>query len=562
MKRNGSKNKDFEIIVDGDVDLNFEDQKTSKKNKNSCLGLIIKVFLGILLLLVVMLVVLSFRRKNNDAEVVVSYENSGLYTYGRLINALFNYDAYALDIVVGYGEGDSYLAQEWAYVNGVTLREELLKKIANSVKFNYPLLQDGSDSLMNNGELLTVIHPDYEKIVATMHEDRSYIEALYISSGYTEKDYDFNDKMFNLLCQYVVDRLDIPVTSSDISLPLVMSSSGNLVISDDAVLDDLLFGSDSVREVYRTFSQLCLGWTGEKLERYIVQEEQHNPEYDAWYELFSYYYELDNGKFSKGRSKWEPWYVRDENNRLILDYEGNQIVNYYTVKDEDGNDWVQPDETIVVNVEKTRMVEDAWIEERGILYTMIGTDYLQNEYEGTSNTSFRVGDGSVERPAGIGTSIISKVLCEDGKYRDVRVTLLGYWTGKDAIDYVESFSTRNKGFTVTSVVQLICFEVQIENLSDEEITLSSEMILCDSNANISSRTGTVYDFIDTLTVKAGETVILNDWATSTELSQKYVCWGKSFERKYKMVYFNILAGSGDIPTYSAYEQFTGKSQLK
>jgi hypothetical protein len=145
---------------------------------------------------------------------------------------------------------------------------------------------------------------------------------------------------------------------------------------------------------------------------------------------------------------------------------------------------------------------------------------------------------------------------------------MGYWTDQDAIDYAEKFSTKNRGFTTSSVVQLICYEIYIENLEDEPFSfVSSEMTLADRNTNISSRTGTMYGFSETVYLAGHgdadklDRTIINDWATSTELAQKYVCWGKDFGRTYSMVFFDCLAGTGEIPTYSAYEQFTGKSNL-
>ena len=87
------------------------------------------------------------------------------------------------------------------------------------------------------------------------------------------------------------------------------------------------------------------------------------------------------------------------------------------------------------------------------------------------------------------------------------------------------------------------------------------MSLADKNSNIAARTGVMYGFKSSATLKPHESVILNDWATSTELEQKYVVWGKSFQRIHEMVYFNVLAGTGEIPTYSAYLSFTGNSSL-
>jgi hypothetical protein len=191
----------------------------------------------------------------------------------------------------------------------------------------------------------------------------------------------------------------------------------------------------------------------------------------------------------------------------------------------------------------------------------MGTHYIET-YNGEGDTTYRVGDGSKTHPAGIGTTIITKVKCTDGEYHDVRVALVGYWTGQDAIDYAELFSTKNRGFTTVSVVKLICYEVQIENLENQAFTFeTTEMSLADDNSNISSRTGTMYGFSQNITLQAGETQIVNDWASSTELEQKYAIWGKDFGRTYPMVYFDCLAGTGVIPPYSAYKAFTGQSSI-
>ena len=140
---------------------------------------------------------------------------------------------------------------------------------------------------------------------------------------------------------------------------------------------------------------------------------------------------------------------------------------------------------------------------------------------------------------------------------------MGYWIDQNAIDYAESFSTKNKGFTTQSVIRLISYEVEIENLENAPITFeTTEMTLCDQNSNITARTGTLYGYTETTTLQPGEKKFINDWGASTELDQKYVCWGKSFGRVYPMVYFNILAGSGEIPPYSAYELFKGHSSVK
>lgn len=507
-----------------------------------------------------------------------TYESSGKFALDNLQSSLNNYDASKVDDCVGTKDGDSYLGQEWAFVNGVKLREEFIKKVTGVVKFEYPQVQqmsttgvgmtnkDGSkimiESMMNNGEAVTVTIPDYDAIAQTMDEDIKQIQSMFKSSKYSDRDYEWYDEMANLMLQYICDKDKIPTKTVDLKIPLAINAGGRPYVKDDALLDDALFGSDEFHDACAKFAQLCLGYTGFKDEHYTEKEEQPNPEYEEWYKLFNQYYTEDNGKFNKNTSKWEPWYLRDENNNYILDENGEKKINYYSVKDANGKDWIEPAKTIMVDVDKVRQVPDEWVEETGILYNWIGCNYIQNKYDGKGDTVVRVGDGSIDKPAGIGTTIITKVLCTDGQYHDVRVALLGYWTEQNAIDYAEKFSSKNRGFTTSSVVQLITYEVSVENLESQDITfVSSEMTLTDKNSNISSRTGTMYGFSGTVTVKPGETQIINDWATSTELAQKYVCWGKDFGRNYSMVYFDALAGTGNIPKYSAYEQFTGKSSI-
>lgn len=552
------------------------------------------IILAVVLLATIGVVVVKTLTKKPVAQEQV-YETSGKYALDSLQNALNNYDATTIDSLVGIEDGDSYIAQEWAYVNRVKIREEFIQKICALVTFSYPQVQqlstegevminaDGSpimiESYMNNGEAVIVTIPDYNKIAQTMDEDYNSIIKMFKSSKYTPEDYTWNDEMANLMLQYIMDEASftsIPTKQVEMNLEIRLNTEGKPYIVNDAVLDDALFGSEDFHYMCAKFSQLCVGWTGYKDEHYTVQELQHNPEYDDWFKLFIKYFEADGGiydsatgefknvqkAFDKRKSKWEPWYLRDDNNVVQKHEDGTYIVNYFSVKDENGNDWIQPDEEIMVEVDKVRQIEDPWIEETGIMYNWIGQNFIQNVYQGLGDTRVRVGDGSREYPAGIGTTLITKALCNDGKFHDVRVALVGYWTDQHAIDYAEKFSTKNRGFTTSSVVQLICYEVSIENLEDEAITFeASEMTLADRNTNISSRTGTMYGFSETVTIQPGETIIINDWATSTELSQKYVCWGKNFGRQFSILFFDALAGTGDIPSYSAYEQFTGKSSI-
>ena len=535
--------------------------------------------------LVIVLAVLVLGKKNGKPDepielipISYNYEASGKFAYDQLWNSLATFDATKLDALIGTEDGDSWLAREWAYVNGVKLREEFIIKVCSSVKFEYPMIEQLSttgvvmtnelgepimiSSYMNNGESMKVTVPDYKTLLYTMDEDIEYIKHMYNSSGYDIQDFDYSNELINLMLQWICDKVSIPTKVVEVNLPVGLNLAGQPYIKDDSELDKLLFSNVELRELCKKFSQICMEYDGYIDEIYYVDEEVHNPEYDEWYKRFMYFYEKDNGIFDKRTSMWEPWYLRDENHNIVMDENGNRVVNYYSVKAEDGTDWIEPEETIIQTVAKTRKVESPWIDETGIIYNWIGTYYLENEYKGIGDTSLRVGDGTRERPAGIGTSINTKVKCTDGSYANVRVKVIGYWTGQDAIDYAESFSSKNRGFSVTSVVQLITYEIQIENLELYPIKFYSEISLADDNSNISTRTGTMYGFSEEVELGAKQTVVINDWSTSTELQHKYVVWGKSFGRNFPMVYFNLLAGEGEIPTYSAYEYFTGKSKLK
>lgn len=536
----------------------------------------------VLAVVIVVVGVVAFKKFSGGTKAPVKelvYETTGKYAYDNLLTAIQSQDATQIDASVGTKDGDSYIAQEWAYINGVALRQEFLSKVSSMVKFTYPESsttdangnKTSETSYMNNGENVTITIPDYNAISSEMDADKEYIVSLMKSAGYKNTDYDWSEEMANLMFQWILDRSKFPTTTVDMALPI--GNNGKAYVKDDSALDDTLFGSDAFRDMSDKFSQIATEFTGYKDEEYTEKEEQHNDEYDEWFKLFIKYYKQDGGKynkktgkfsgghFHKGSSKWEPWYLRDDNNNFILDEDGNKVVNYYSVKKKDGTDWIQPDETIMVEVKKTRQVENPWTPESGIRYNILGTHYIQTVYNGKGDKTFRVGDGTKENPAGIGTSIITKAPDASGTYHDVKVTLIGYWTKQNAIDYVESFDTRNRGFSTTSAVSLIAFEVRVENLEQKPIKIIADMALSDGNSNVSSRTGTVYGFESEKEIQPGESVILNDWATSTELEQKYVVWGKSFGRNYAMVYFDCLAGTGKIPSYSAYKAFTGESSL-
>lgn len=547
------------------------------------------LFIGIgVVVLIIALVIFSAiaKGKKSGVPVTTAYEKTGRYVLDLYQNALLNHNREDLDVLAN----TSYIAKEWDYANGSELRNSFINSVCSYVKFEYPKSQakdaksnplvdaNGSpitvEADMLSNETITATVVDYEKIALTMEEDRAFIQDMYKKSKLTPEDYIYKYKMADLMIEYILSKGVLPTKTVDISIPIVSgdyippttevadetedsesqkSSGVAYKIDNDAVLDDLLFGSEAFHNMEDTFSKIATNWTGKKMETYMADDWVENPEYTEWHDILVQRMEADGGKFTK-KSTWEPWYLRDENNNFVYDENGEKVVNYYSIKDENGNDWIQPDEKIMGKVEKEREVDDPFVPESSITYVWCGANFIENEYTGKSDTTMQIGDGSKERPAGVGTEIVTVVLGDDGKYHDVKVTLTGYWIGKNAIDYSIGFSEKNRGFDNSSVVKLITYEVQVENLDKKnDITIDSEMYLADENSNQSARTGTMYGFYgEKITIPAGKITVINDWATSTELERKYVCWGKSFGRNFPTVWFKVLAGNGGvIETYDA-----------
>ena len=537
--------------------------KKEKSGKKSKLPLILGIILGVAVLGVggyFLYKHLTYEEPPLVAEKI-DYANSGMAIYQDLESKLHNYDAQALDTLIGTKNGDSYLAQEWAYVNEVAIRQEFIKKVCSQVKFEFPMVNQKSTTRvempeleqvvcpMNNGEVPIVEIPDYVTIANKMETDRDYIQNLFVKSGYKISDYDFTNEITNLFIEYYLSLDTIPTTKIEIETPINLS---NKTVISDAGLDKMLFGSDEFHAMLAKFSQCCLSFTGYQ-DNYVIKEtEVINPDYTTWLEKFLPEFEKDGGTYDKQTNKFSDtaptesstWYVND--------------TGKYVIKE---GELVQPDYMIVTKEEVNEPIKLDWIEETGIAYNWLGLYYLTNDYKGTGSTVTRYGDGTLDRPAGVGTSIITKVKGADLKYHDVRITLVGYWTGQDAIDYIYQQSSSNRGFQANAALQFICYELQIENLEDAEFTFSSEMALTDNKGTVSMYSGVLYGFKNkNITIKPLESIYINDWAASLEINQKYVAWGKSFGIDHDLVYFNLLAGTGEIPPYSAYKQFTGLAE--
>lgn len=569
VKRAGAHSKQMdEIEANGGhikgvmtSDSGAEDEPSTENSGSTLKKVLPLVIIGVLI--VAIIGVVAYRKSHNN-KPIVQIGNPYKAAQQSLETALHSYDASTLDKVVGVKEGDSYLAQEWAWVNNNALRQEYIKKMCGLVKFDY-----SSDS-----ETVKVTIPDFDSMASMVtDDDNKRLISMYMeSAGYKDTDYDWTYELADLMCQWVTELKEVPTTTKEIKIPVQ-----NGVVTDDSALDDAIFGSDEFHNFEDKFGQVAINWAGKKKEVYFEYEMQDNPEYAKWKERFEHYYFADGGyydsdlgryrggHFSKEYSKWEPFYKYQKkgSRKVVQKYKNGDLkVRYYSVKDENGNDWIQPAKQTKQKVKKTRMVDDVWEPEHVLLYNVFGTHYIQTSYNGKGYKTFQVGDGTLKHPAGVGTWVITKVLCADGKYHDVRVAVIGYWKGQDALDYLEQIDARNVGHTTESSIQYITYEVRVENLEDDTIVIpSTEMCLADRNSNTFGKSGTEYGFTTNVEIKAHDIVTMNDWDSSTELDQYYVCWGRSFQRTYPFVFFKILAGTGKVPKYSAYEQFTGSSSM-
>lgn len=569
VKRAGAHSKQMdEIEANGGhikgvmtSDSDAEDEPSTENSGSTLKKVLPLVIIGVLIVSIIGVV--AYRKSHNN-KPIVQIGNPYKAAQQSLETALHSYDASTLDKVVGVKEGDSYLAQEWAWVNNNALRQEYIKKMCGLVKFDY-----SSDS-----ETVKVTIPDFDSMASIVtDDDNKRLISMYMeSAGYKDTDYDWTYELADLMCQWVTELKEVPTTTKEIKIPVQ-----NGVVIDDSALDDAIFGSDEFHNFEDKFGQVAINWAGKKKEVYFEYEMRDNPEYAKWKERFEHYYFADGGyydsdlgryrggHFSKEYSKWEPFYKYQKkgSRKIVQKYKNGDLkVRYYSVKDENGNDWIQPAKQTKQKVKKTRMIDDVWEPEHVLLYNVFGTHYIQTSYNGKGYKTFQVGDGTLKHPAGVGTWVITKVLCADGKYHDVRVAVIGYWKGQDALDYLEQIDARNVGHTTESSIQYITYEVRVENLEDDTIVIpSTEMCLADRNSNTFGKSGTEYGFTTNVEIKAHDIVTMNDWDSSTELDQYYVCWGRSFQRTYPFVFFKILAGTGKVPKYSAYEQFTGSSSM-
>lgn len=411
---------------------------------------------------------------------------------------------------------DSWVLKEIEYANGSKMRQDFIKTVLSNIKFEYPNVQASNsrglmfdkignpimvESPMVSGESTYVNHIDYNALASKMQDDRDKILKMLAEKGYKPTDYTYQDEMIDLMLEYIGTIEKLPMVSTEINIPLRNEQiqsvdkkgrpvyTDKYIVTDDIELDKVLFSSNDFHRMCDSFSMVITGWKPN-----ITQQEQDNPEYAV------YQRGIADGTISA--------------------------------------DTKAPDKKVMVNI----VDGESFPTEEVIHYRWLGSYYLQNEYSKDKPIMPQVGDGTFEKPAGIDTSIITKAIGSDGLAHDIRIELNTVLRDQEAIDYLSKFSEQNRGFIVAGALKLICFEYTVTNLETAPITITDDLVLCDKNSDQSSKTGSIFGLTESVTLKQGESAVMQNWGTSTEMDRKYLIWGKSFNRNYPSVWFKVLAG--------------------
>ena len=471
-------------------------EKVRTMKKLTAGRIVLMVLVGIVVSFLIFVVVGSVytNKIRYPAKEEIIVENTGRY-------ALESFNRSVKELNTGI-EG-AYLDREYSYANANSDRQAFMKYVAGTVLytpdivnaknvFGNDLVDPETDEIVTEtswvslGEEVTLSYVDYSAI----EFDADKVKDMVKSSGLTVSDVSYQDRVTDLFCEYIysIPVEEVPVKSVRRVPALIAEGNGYVVgIDEDVYLDKLLFSSNELYDCFERFAEVAgkAANGGKSLSK--------SDEYVAWTKLSeakkTYPAPLMYGKYSIGR---------------------------------------------------------LWL----------GAYYLSNEYVYDNNhggVSPQLGDGSFEQPASVGTPVVTYVLRGGGeeslrKY-PIRVTMIEFGVSQDAIDYFQSKDVQNRGYDVTSEVQYCYYVFEITNLSNETLDIYDNASLCDSSANVSNRTGMIYGLQDHVVLAPEETGYIETWGRSTELNLKYVIWGADFARRESPVWFRVLAGDLEDPTW-------------
>ena len=487
-----SEDQNLENLPTNDS-VKFRSSKVKKVTPGSIVAM---VFLGLVVSFVFFLVTsclyTRYIRFPDEQERV--WEESRLFSLQNFCD-----DVNDLEISVS----NSYLMREKSYANKNIDRERFMKYVVASVSYRSDMVAKknvyGNEyidpesgevtyerSWVDENEKVSVSFINYSQIVF----DSKKVELLVSEAGLSANDIDYRNKLTDLFCRYIygINVEELPKMSVERVPQLGWNGKGyDALLSEDIYLDKALFSSNSLYDCFERFAESVASILGIKLDE--------TSEYLSWSSL-------NNSD--------------KENTAMPLRY------GQYSI----GRTWC-------------------------------GSYYLLNEHYENGNkvdVAPQIGNGSGSQPAGVGTSVITYELRknEEGSIErlPIRITLREFGVSQNAINWFQKKSIQNRGYDVTSEVQYCYFVFEITNLSYETLVIDDNSSLCDVSANCSSRTGIVYGLQSSVTLEPGETGVIESWSRSTELNLKYVIWGKDFARMEEPVWFRVLAGDLEDPSWN------------
>lgn len=488
----------------------------------------------------------------------VDYEQTGRRAVDEYISLVkkFDYENMNKQGEEEFSDGVSYIGMEQEYANSGEAQLQFLSKVFGVVVVKYPEVaiqsNKGGDyvdkagnksmveSPLTDGEPVKVTIVDWNALSTSITGNAVNIADSFRANGYSKDDLDITNKLSTMFCQYINSLPELPTTEvewtpevEDIGKEINEGKEKKTVpfyiLKSDGLLDNLILGSDAYHTCLDAFGKAATSWTPTVKQSYIGT----NPKYTKWKKqykkitryckkkkksypggkkLIKYNKKMQLQKYKKGKKKGEYIYIKKPKKKATL----------------------------------TRDVDNPYVPEVYLPYTYLGSYFAQNGYNnGQTKVMPLLGNGTFQQPAGVGTPVLTKVRATDGKFYDCRVTLTMYVAGQSAINYAARYSEKNRGFLSNNTVQLSCFEVTVENLSGKTITFNEDLALCDERNDMSPRTGLMYGFKMKGKAKAGETITLQSYLVDTDLANKYLVWGKSFERRYEPVWFRVFKNNVD-----------------
>ena len=477
-----------ELLSDGSFDV-----KDSVEKKPITAGKIIScIAVGVLSSFLIFLLVGSLYTEyiRFPAQEEIIYESTGMY-------ALNSYEG-KVHKQEGITDSD-YLVKEIEYANADADKLAFIKKVVSTVDYSSDVVNAKNifgndmvnrdtmgiatmDSPVIEGEEINLTYIDYSSIVFK----ESDIESLVSRYELTKDNVNYANVLVSMFCEYISTSKDIPLKVERHTPFITKTGNSYVVLADeDEFLDKELFSSKALYDCQTRFSE-AVG-------------------------------KVVTGKDLVPSTEWEEW------NKLSDAKKESTFEPYKYGKLSMARNWC-------------------------------GAYYLQNEYytyDGSGNKTHKpvtpqLGDGTLESPASINTSVLTWDLQTDSKgvvtKAPIRVELLEFGCSEDAISWLQSKHVQNRGYILDSEVQYCYYVFKVTNLSGSTITIDDNTALCDKNGNLSSRTGNVFGLQESVTLEPDESGIIESWGRSTELHKKYVIWGSDFNKNINPVWFRVLAG--------------------